>query len=429
MGIETRVPTEVAGRDLRAVRRLHAALKEAMGVELPVRLWDGTELGPPEPPFRLVLTRPSAFRSLLVPPRDVSAGEAYILEDIDVEGDMIAALETAAALSLADIDLPWGIRLRSLRDAIRLPHTRSRRGTGAAKLRGRGHSLSRDRRAVRFHYDVGNHFYQLFLDSERQYSSAYFAHPDEPLDVAQRRKLELICRKLRLRPGERFLDVGCGWGSLVLHAAREHGVHGVGITLSEQQHELARERAADEGLTDRVEFRIADYREVEGDFDAVASIGMYEHVGPDHLDGYFTAMHRLVTGGGRLLNSGITTGRRLNVADMTRQDTFAGRYVFPDGGLVPAWRVVRHLERAGFELFVEQLRRHYALTLRHWVRRLEANRVEATRLVGDRLWRTWRAYMAGSVVGFESGDLGLVQVLGMKDASVPLRRNWMLPDG
>lgn len=266
MGFATGSRMHATARDLMAARRLHAALKEVAGVELPVRLWEGTELGPPQPQFRLVLTTPSAFRSLLAPPRDLSAGQAYISGEIDNEGDMVAALEMAAAI--ADVEVPWATRLRALWDVIRLRDARSRRGESASKLRGRSHSLSRDRQAIRFHY-----------------------------------------------VGERFLDLGCGWGSLVLHAAREHGVEGVGITLPRQQHTFASERAAAEGLSDRVEFRIADYREVDGEFDAVASIGMYEHVGPDHLGSYFAAMHRLTAEGGRFLNSGITTGRRLCVVD------------------------------------------------------------------------------------------------------------------
>lgn len=282
---------------------------------------------------------------------------------------------------------------------------------------------------MRFHYELGNDFFQLFLDRRLVYSCAYFAAPDEPLDSAQERKLDLVCRKLRLEPGERLLDVGCGWGGLVAHAAERYGVTAVGVTVSARQAELARDRIARAGLADRVTILLADYREVEGTFDAVASVGMFEHVGPDHLAEYFATCFRLTAQGGRFLNHGITTGRRAATVDFARRDrSFAARYVFPDGGLVPAWRAVRHLQEAGFEAVdLEQLRPHYALTLRRWLQRLESNRDAAVRIAGEVDYRTWRAYMAGSVVGFETGDLGVVQVLGSKGAAQPLGRSWMPP--
>ena len=239
----------------------------------------------------------------------------------------------------------------------------------------------------------------------------------------------MVCRKLRLRPDEHLLDVGCGWGSLVLHAASTCGVRATGITLSTAQARLARERVAAAGLEDRVTILEADYRETTGSFDAIASIGMVEHVGSDQLPRYFTHLRGLLTERGRLLNHGITTGQRQDARDMTTdEDSFVAHYVFPDGGLVPAWRTVREVERAGLEVLdVHQLRRHYALTLRAWIDRLEQRHDDAVAASSEADYRIWRAYMAGSVVGFETGDLGVVQVLAGRDWARPLDRGHMHP--
>lgn len=410
----------VAGvRALDALVDIHRRLAR-QGIDLAVRAWDGTELGPDGAGYRLVLRHPWSLRAAFVPPNDLTAGEAYLRDDIDVEGSMVAALRAASRVraALRPGGLPW-----LLRDLIATPRPPRRSEVAHAHLTGRRHSKRRDAQAVRSHYDAGNDFYRLFLDDALVYSCAYFTDDDDDdLHRAQSRKLALICRKLRLSPGERFLDIGCGWGSLVIHAARHHGVHALGVTLSEPQAELARERAAAAGVADRVRIEVADYRDVDGAFDAVASVGMFEHVGPDHLRGYFERCFRLVGPGGRFLNHGITTGRRDVARDLGRlRRSFAGRYVFPDGGLVPARVAVRMVEQVGFELLhVEQLRPHYALTLRAWVQRLEGRAVEARALAGERTFRTWRAYMAGSALGFESGDLGVVQVLGGRDARLPL---------
>ncbi len=298
---------------------------------------------------------------------------------------------------------------------------------------GHRHTRNRDRAVVRFHYDLGNDFFRSFLDEDLVYSCAYFpdatTDPSAALEVAQRRKLDLVARKLALSPDDTLLDVGCGWGSLVLHAARTFGVRAVGITLSERQAELARERVARAGLAGRVDIRVQDYREVTGRFDAIASVGMVEHVGSDHLATYLHHLHDLLADGGRLLNHGITTGGRRIVRDLDAADnTFVGRYVFPEGGLIPAGRMVDAIEDAGFELHdLQQLRPHYALTLRAWVQRLVANHDRAVAAASEVDYRIWRAYMAGSVVGFETNDLGVVQVLAHKRANLPLDRGFMTP--
>jgi cyclopropane-fatty-acyl-phospholipid synthase len=403
---------------------IHARLS-ACGVNLPVRLWDGRELGPPDAGFRVVLAAPHALRALLLRPTDLAAGEAYAFGDIDIEGDIVAALHTATMSRR----IPQAERVRLARLLTRLPRPPRRPASRRARLRGRAHSLQRDRAAVQFHYDVGNDFFATFLDENLVYSCAYFTDADDDLGRAQLRKLDLICRKLHLRPGERFLDVGCGWGSLAMHAARRYGVRVVGVTLSTAQHELARARVAEAGLADRVDIRLQDYREVDGRFDAIASVGMVEHVGARQLPGYFEQLYRLLARGGRCLNHGITTGRRRVVRDFSSDATsFIGAYVFPDGALVPAGVAVQRMEEAGFEIHdVEQLRPHYARTLRHWVRRLERNAEAAIAATSELDYRIWRAYMAGSAVSFESGDLGVVQILGTRGALLPLDRAWMMP--
>jgi cyclopropane-fatty-acyl-phospholipid synthase len=409
----------------------------AAGHSFPVRRWDGAEFGPGDAGWRLVLEHPWSLRSLLLPPTDRNAGEAYVFGDIDIEGSMVAAMRTAAGVRDVAQMLTNRDRLRLALLLRRLP----RPPDGHAGLRrfrphGRKHSSARDADAVRFHYDVGNDFYRLFLDRDLVYSCAYFAETDsdapladEQLDRAQIRKLDLVCRKLDLRPGERFLDIGCGWGSLVMHAAERFGVHALGITLSEPQAALARQRIAAAGLGGRADVAVVDYREIEGTFDAIASIGMVEHVGASRLTAYFDRAFALTAPGGRFLNHGITTGRRLIVRDMSSDRTsFIAGYVFPDGALVPAFRAVEEMERAGFELLdVEQLRPHYARTLTHWVDRLERHADKARSVAGEATYRTWRAYMAGSAVGFESGDLGVVQVLGSKGWRPSLGRGHQLP--
>lgn len=418
-------------RNLAHLVGIHRRLARA-GHDLPVRAWDGTELGPADSTYRLVLRSPSSLRAMLVPPTDLQVGEAFLDDAFDVEGSMVDAISAIstlrADLGAWDLAAIGGTLLRLPR-----PDGISRR---RVQLRGRRHSKERDRAAVRHHYDVDVSFYRLFLDEQLVYSCAYFLDGDEDmtrppdptgdaLDVAQARKLEVICRKLDLRPGMRLLDIGCGWGSLVLHAARHHGVEALGVTLSPAQAEVADKRIAEAGLADQVEVRVQDYRDVTDTFDAVASVGMVEHVGEERLAEYFGVAYERTAPGGRFLNHGITTGRRREPRDMAKDSGgFVGHYVFPDGALVPASRSVHEMEDAGFELLdVEQLRPNYARTLRHWTARLEANHDRAVELADEVTYRIWRAYMAGSAVGFDNGDLGLVQVLGTR-GRVPFGRSW-----
>jgi cyclopropane-fatty-acyl-phospholipid synthase len=366
---------------------------------------------------------------MLLPPSDLSAGEAYLRGDIDIAGNIVDALRSARQIPRS---LPPRARLRLARALLSLPKPTAAGRPVRARLRGRRHGLERDRAAIAHHYDRPAGFYAQFLDERLVYSCAYFGDEEDSLDLAQERKLELICRKLRLRPGQRLLDIGCGFGSLLTHAAERHGVEAVGVTLSTTQAEAGRERIAAAGLSDRVEIRLADYRELREQFDAVASIGMVEHVGPENIASFCRAVQRLTVGGGLFCLHGIVLGDP-NRVKTGRERTFVSKHVFPDGGLVPAWRLVRELERGGFALLdVEQLRPHYALTLRHWVARLEANRNTAVALTSETVYRTWRIYMAASALSFEEGSLGVIQVLGangrLPREPLPLGRAWMTPE-
>ena len=403
---------------------------------LALRLWNGTTLrlgkaGPHEsdPPFTLVCHHPGFVRSMILGRDPLRLVEAYFRGDIDVEGDFFAALNLKDHLH--SIRLSLRERLGALLTALRL-QTAGDVGPGPGSgqrstLHGRAvkaHSKTENRAAISFHYDVSNEFYRLWLDEERVYSCAYFKSPDESLDQAQRNKLEHICRKLRLQPGERLLDIGCGWGALVCWAARHHGVRAHGITLSQQQLEYAQQRVRTEGLQDLVTVELRDYRDIvgEGVFDKVSSVGMFEHVGLANLPAYLAIVRRVLRPGGLFLNHGITHDEEGWQKSVSTE--FINRYVFPDGELDCVSNIQLGMERAGFEIHdVEGLRPHYALTLRHWVQRLEANREAALREVDEPTYRVWRLYMAACALDFEAGTTGIYQIL----ASRPNRGEWPLP--
>ncbi len=408
----------------RTVRQVRACLQAIAPDPRPfdVRLWDGTRLrGAAEPEFTIVLRHPGALGRMLTPPFEDRLATAFVAGDFDVEGDIVAALRVFDELarrrrSPVEVAAIVGA-------AIALPRA-AMPGASAPlrpRLDGRRHSRERDRAAIRHHYDVGNEFFALWLDERSQYSCAYFERPSMSLDLAQEAKLELVCRKLRLREGERLLDIGCGWGGLAIHAARRHGARVVGVTLSHAQAEHAARAVERAGLSDRVEIREQDYRDVaDGPFDKVASIGMFEHVGRSQLARYFRNVKRLLAPGGLFLNHGIASRpapRRSPVEVAVRRavlgaGAFIPRYVFPDGELIPVSEVNLVAEREGLEVRdVENLREHYALTLRRWVERLEARRKDAIALTSDATYRTWRLYMAGSANAFESGRVGVHQTL------------------
>ena len=417
-------------------------LQELTGAEPPrricVRLWDGSYWPAHAPgtfPATLVLNHPGALRAMLLPGTEVALGEAYLRNDFDVEGDMEAAFELGDVIRAQTEG--WSRKLKMAHLLWQLPE-RSAGVDGAGRESALPdaprHSPTRDQAAVQFHYDLSNAFYALWLDARRVYSCGTFQSAADDLDTAQNRKLETICRKLALKPGQRLLDIGCGWGGLILYAAARYGVQAEGVTLSECQAEYVRERICDLHLRDSVQVRVQDYRAVEGDaaFDAVVSVGMVEHVGRENLAAYFGVAHRLLKPGGLFLNHGIGTGP---VPTLAHADSFIEKYVFPDGDLFPVAEMLRPSEEAGFEIRdVENLREHYALTLRHWVRRLEAHHEEALRHVSEPVYRTWRLYMAGSAHRFEIGQLAVYQTLLAKlgaggAARVPLSRATWYPAG
>ena len=378
-----------------------------------VVLWDGSSFGRTGGAGDLVVRTPDALRRILWAPGELGVGRAHVAGDLDFEGDVMAVLSVlrdGARGQLGRGVLPAAVRAARRAGVLGRPLPAP---PEEARVRGRRHSKRRDAEAISHHYDVGNEFYEIVLGEAMTYSCAYFPAAGTTLAEAQAAKHELVCRKLGLheRPGARLLDVGCGWGSMAMHAARQHGAEVVAVTISVEQATLARDRVVAAGLGERVQVRLQDYRDLAGEqFDAVSSIGMFEHVGKRHIGPYFETLRSLLRPEGRLLNHAISSvgGSRLNRA------SFAGRYVFPDGELLDVGEVVLAMESAGLEVRdVEGLREHYASTLRSWVANLETSWERAVELVGEPRARVWRLYMAASALGFDDGGLGLHQVLGV----------------
>jgi cyclopropane-fatty-acyl-phospholipid synthase len=408
-----------------------------------VRFWDGAvDRGQnTRPPFTLVLNRPAALRRMLLPPSELSIVESYIAGDVEIDGSMEAASMLGWAIGdrlrspLAVARVVW-LLLRLPGQAeddlatVRFPEH-------ARKL-GPRHAPVRDAAAIHYHYDVGNDFYRLWLDRRMVYSCAYFRSADDSLDAAQEAKLDLVCRKLRLERGERLLDIGCGWGGLVMYAAEHYGVDATGITLSENQAALAKARIEEAGLSDRCRVEIRDYRTLNTDdgYDKISSIGMIEHVGESHLPAYFASAFRALKAGGLFMNHGIVSLslprprplREKVFRKFWKVDAFIDTYVFPDGKLTAAHDVIAAAEGAGFEVRdVESLREHYAMTLRHWVRTLEEKSERATELVGEHHFRIWRLYMAASANAFATAAINVIQTLLAKpdargNSDIPLTR-------
>ncbi len=402
---------------VKALRFLQELLRDYHPRDFEIELWDKTRWEPESGQFRRFtwhISNPSAIRAAFSSATEFSLAEAYVRGDFDVDG------EIERIFPLADFLVEHFSKLQKLRLGtmlLELPSNGHSRPTPrlAGGFRGRLHSKERDRHAISYHYDISNDFYRLWLDKNMAYSCAYFKTPQDDLDTAQVQKFEHICRKLRLKPGERFLDIGCGWGGLILHAARNHGVHASGITLSQQQFQLTQERIRKEGFSDVCQVKVLDYRDAArlGSFDKIASVGMVEHVGESKLEEYFNCAYQLLRAGGVLLNHGI------GVPENRRESpspNFADVYVFPDGELVPIGIMTHYAEEAGFEVRdVENLREHYALTLRHWVRNMLEHEPEALRTVDDRTFRIWKLHMAGSAHYFQTGKLELYQTLLSKN--------------
>lgn len=384
--------------------RIERRIRE-LDLPLGITLWDGRQLNAAGAPRVKLAVRSARVLASLINPSMGRLARHYVEQEIDVDGDAREIVRMAEALSGA----PSGASQRSswLRKWI-------------------GHSRLFDRKAIRYHYDVGDDFFGLWLDARRVYSCAYFRRADDTLDLAQEQKLDHICRKLMLRPGERFLDIGCGWGALVMWAAKRYGVRATGITLSRNQHEYAQRAIREAGLAGRCEVRLLDYRDLPENepYDKIASVGMFEHVGRKNLPVYFGKMFRLLRPGGLAMNHGIT----LNAVGQDELGSGIGRfiddYVFPGGELTHVSEVIAEMARQGLECRdVESLRPHYARTLWHWVERLEANREAAVAKVGEKIYRIWRIYMAGSAHAFERGWLAIYQVLAGRptpDGALPL---------
>ena len=384
-----------------------------------IRTWTGETWGPEDAAATLVLTHESALRVMFLPPSDLVAGEAYIFGDIDIEGDIFAALAFGAGLDDARRHPVKALKLmRRLRKLPEAPGHEDQRPTRAGRK-------SRDQESTRVNYDTGNDFFASFLDPGMVYSAAYFLDSSESLEQAQQRKLDIACRKVQLAPGQRLLDVGCGWGALAIHAALEYDVEVVGITESSEQADEARRRVKEAGVEERVSIRVQDYREVEGTFDAVTSIGMYEYVGSKELGSYFERLYELLGPRGILLSQGVTTRHRKGKG----KPTFISTYVFPDGELHPVETSIKAAEAVGLQVRdLESLRPSHALTLRRWVENLEENPLVGTDEEQIR-HRLFRLYLAGSTLTFESdtGGSDVYQMVAVKpDRPWTLGRSFMI---
>lgn len=381
-----------------------------------IELWDGTRW-PPEPGqfcrFVWKINNPEVFSKIAALPDELSLGEAYISGDWELDGDIEAVFPLVDFLSTRSFTIRQKLALANLVRKLNSPRPKMH-APQPIRLQGTLHSKERDREAVGLHYDLSNDFYRLWLDQEMVYSCGYFQNPASDLDTAQRHRLESICDKLQLRPGEQLLDIGCGWGGLLLHAVRQYHARGIGITLSPEQQRFVQKRIQEAGLSNQCEVKLLDYRDLNQaeKFDKLVSVGMIEHVGESKLPEYFQIAFRLLKPGGAFLLSGIS---KPSNRPTRGRPAFVDAYVFPDGELVPVSTTLYQAEKAGFEIQeVEDLREHYRLTLCHWVNRLEAHAAEARALVGELKYRIWRLYMAGAIYYFRTRRLGVYQTLFFK---------------
>jgi cyclopropane-fatty-acyl-phospholipid synthase len=411
-------------------RRLEDALRPFVGGDLPVRLkaWDGSTAGPADAPL-VVLNSPSAVRRLIRHPGELGAAQAYVTGELDVPGDLDEALTHAFAVArdrgLAGRRPPVSALLSAVRaaagiGAIGLPPAPP---ATQARLKGRLHSPRRDRSAISFHYDLSNEFYELILEPQMAYSCGYHSSPEQPLEQAQRDKLSLVCRKLGLQEGMTFLDVGCGWGSLSLHAAEHFGAQVTGITIAAEQKRFIDARIAARGLQDRVTIELRDYRDVTGSYDAIGSLEMGEHVGEGNYATYADVLHRSVRPGGRVL-----------VQQMSRTGKWPGggpfieSFIAPDMHMRPVGETVAYLESGGLEVRdVHSLREHYVLTVAGWLENFRANRDRLVALMGEEVYRVWELYLVGGSMAFRDGRMGVDQILMVRPGGphgLPLVRDW-----
>ncbi len=398
------------------------------GEGAPVRFtaYDGSSAGPADAEIRVEVVSPQAVTYLASAPGSLGFARAYITGGLQLHGDVYQAMRIFTRLSVSDMGL--GAKLDLARKLGPLAIKRAPRPAEEARMSGRRHSQARDAQAIAHHYNVSNRFYELVLGPSMAYTCAVYPTAESTLEEAQWAKHDLVARKLGLTSGMRLLDVGCGWGGMVRHAAKEYGVKALGVTLSQAQAEYAQKRIADEGLSDLAEVRFLDYRKVdESGFDAVSAIGLAEHIGRAQMPAYFASIHEKVKPGGRFLNHCITRPRSTDPA--IDKGGFIDRYVFPDGELSAAGPLATHMQDAGFEVrHLENLREHYGMTCAAWGLNLEANWAEAAAEVGEARARVWQLYLAGSRLNFERDEIELHQILGVKldgeNAHMPLRPNF-----
>jgi cyclopropane-fatty-acyl-phospholipid synthase len=405
---------ETADRSISVLRTLFGS---QFARDFSVEFWDGTRIGATaESRFTLKINEPFALRAAFAPPTDLSPGRAFVQKWIDVDGDIEASIEImeGALGRFPKLALP-----KLLAQLLLLPKPPAAVDEGAVKLGGKRHSKKRDAEAIGFHYDQPIAFYKSFLDSRMVYSCGYWDDGVTSLDDAQTAKIDYILKKVRLKSGETLLDIGCGWGALVIRAAQQFGAHALGVTLSKRQHEEANRRIAEAGVGDRVRVELRDYRDLRGEtFDKIVSVGMVEHVGRERLGQYFRTAYDALRDGGLFLNHGITQQSRDGKG--YRVSGFMDRYVFPDGDLVSVDTTLRGAEAVGFEIRdVENLREHYARTLRAWYSNLEAKRDDVIAATDERTFRIWKIYMAGSALNFWRGQMGLIQTLLAKNEGGP----------
>ncbi len=410
---------------------LESFISDWLGTDLPVRLiaYDGTDVGPKDAATTVVIRSRDALVRIVTAPGELGLARAYVSGDLDIDGDIYDFLELRNLLP----ELKFTPRqVRDLLSVVGIGNLR-RIPPPPEEHRGRGrlHSRGRDASSISYHYDVSNEFYRMILGPSMTYSCAVFETPTDTLEQAQTEKYDLICRKLGLRPGMRLLDIGCGWGGMVMHAAENYGVRAVGVTVSQNQVDLASKRVVEAGLADVVEIRLQDYRDVDdGPFDAISSIGMFEHVGLPRLGTYFTQVSDLLVPEGRLMNHAISRDSPVS-RGRVRRSPFIDRYVFPDGELHEVGSVVSALQERGLEVrHIENLREHYGMTLRRWVENLGCNWDDAVGEVGEARARIWRLYMAGCAVLFEDNRIHIDQVLAVNTpqrgtSGMPLRPDWM----
>ncbi len=411
--------------------KIQDLLEDMLGTDIPVgiRAYDGTHMGPENPPASLVIHSIDALRRVVTRPGELGFARSYIAGDVDIEGDIYEFINLNARLpqvKLKPRQILMALRILGLANLRLLPIPKEE----LTRKKGLLHSKERDLVAVSHHYDVSNDFYRCILGPSMTYSCAVFNSESDNLEQAQINKYDLICRKLNLQPGDRFLDIGCGWGGMAEYAAKEYGAKVVAITIADRQVEYARKRIMKTGLEKQVDVRKQDYRDLtDAPFDAICSIGMFEHAGLSKRSQYFAKVFSLTRDGGRLLNHAIS--RRALIQERTPQSGFVDRYVFPDGEAIEIGKVISAIQQAGFEAkHMENLREHYVLTLRHWVNNLETNWEQAVAASSLGRTRVWKLYLAGASIRFAWNHLNVNQVLAVKSKhgldteSGPLRPNW-----